>query len=108
VPPAGASHGRSRLGGGRRLPRDIAEVRLDNAPPRRDSTAAHGRSQPLSTETDSHSIEPDIFDGDLTPSDLVYMLENLNFGHANRVLCTIRIDRQVRDYLVRAIAPGRR
>ena len=67
------------------------------------------RLRPLPAEADeTHSIEPDIFDGDLTPSDLAYMLEHLQFRNGARALSTIRIDRQVRDYLVRAIAPGRR
>jgi hypothetical protein len=58
----------------------------------------------MPTEADeTHSIEPDILDGDLTPADLAYMLENLNFGHGNRVLCTIRVDREVARYLARVL-----
>jgi hypothetical protein len=52
---------------------------------------------------ETHSIESDIADGDMTPADLAYMLENLNFRHGNRVLCTIRIDREVARYLARVL-----
>jgi hypothetical protein len=50
-----------------------------------------------------HSREPDILDGDLTPSDLVYMLEHLNLRHGNRVLCTVRLDRDVAVFLARML-----
>jgi hypothetical protein len=61
----------------------------------------------LAAETDeTHSIEPDIADGDLTPRDLTFVLQNLRFGRS--ALATLRIDREVRDFLIRSIAPGRR
>jgi hypothetical protein len=44
----------------------------------------------------------------MTASDLVWALENLHFSNRKNALGTLRIDRQVRDFLVRAIAPGRR
>jgi hypothetical protein len=63
----------------------------------------------LPTETDeTHSIESDVLDGDMTPSDLAYMLQHLHFRNGQNALSTIRIDRQVRDFLVRAIALGGR
>jgi hypothetical protein len=59
---------------------------------------------------DHHSIEPDVLDQDMTPRDLVWVLQNLPFSNRpNAALCTLRIDRGVRNYLIlRAIAPKRR
>jgi hypothetical protein len=63
----------------------------------------------LPTETDeTHSIESDVLDQDMTASDLVWALENLRFSRDRNALSTLRIDRQVRDFLVRSIAPARR
>jgi hypothetical protein len=79
-------------------------VALDIAAPRRDPTAAHGRPRPLPAEADeTHSIESDVLDGNMTPADLAYMLENLNFRHGNRMLCTVRLDREVARYLARVL-----
>jgi hypothetical protein len=47
---------------------------------------------------DFSTIEPEILDEDMRPSDLVFALEHLHFGH--NALGTLRIDREVRDYLV--------
>jgi hypothetical protein len=63
---------------------------------------------PAPDDADSHSIEPDVLDQDMTRNDLVWALENLRFSHHPDALSTLRIDRGVRDYIVRAIAPGRR
>jgi hypothetical protein len=63
---------------------------------------------PAPDEVDHHSIEPDVADQDMTPRDLVWVLQNLPFSNrSNAALCTLRLDRGVRDYLVRAIARGR-
>jgi hypothetical protein len=40
--------------------------------------------------------------------DLVWVLENQRFTRHPDALSTLRIDRGVRDFLVRAIAPARR
>jgi hypothetical protein len=50
---------------------------------------------------DFSTIEPKILDEDMRPSDLVFALEHLHFGR--NALGTLRIDRQVRDYLVAAL-----
>ena len=63
---------------------------------------------PAPDNADSHSIEPDVLDQDMTPSDLVWALQNLRFGNRQDALSTLRIDRGVRNYLIRAIAPKRR
>ena len=64
---------------------------------------------PTPDNADSHSIEPDVLDQDTTPRDLVWVLQNLPFSNRpNAALCTLRIDREVRNFIVRAIAPGRR
>jgi hypothetical protein len=52
---------------------------------------------------DHHAIEPDVLDEDMTPSDLVWALENLHFSNRQNALSTLRIDRQVRDYLIAAL-----
>jgi hypothetical protein len=57
---------------------------------------------------DHHSIQPDVLDQDMTASDLVWALQNLRFGNRQDALSTLRIDRGVRNYLIRAIAPKRR
>ena len=57
---------------------------------------------------DHHSIESDVLDQDVTASDLVWALENLRFSRDRNALSTLRIDRGVRDFLVRSIALGRR
>jgi hypothetical protein len=49
----------------------------------------------------------EFLDEDMTRRDLVYVLEHLRFpGRA--ALGTLKVDRQVRDFLVRSIALGRR
>jgi hypothetical protein len=58
----------------------------------------------LAEADETHSIESDVADQDMTARDLVWVLENLRFRHPN-ALSTLRIDRGVRDFLVRAIAP---
>jgi hypothetical protein len=63
---------------------------------------------PAPDNADSHSIEPDILDADLTVKDLVWALQNLHFSNNKNALTTVRIDREVRNFIVRAIAPGRR
>ena len=64
---------------------------------------------PAPDDADHHSIESDVADQDMTPRDLVWVLQNLPFSNrSNAALCTLRIDRGVRDYIVRAIAPARR
>jgi hypothetical protein len=64
---------------------------------------------PAPDDADHHSIEPDVLDQDMTPRDLVWVLQNLPFSNRpNAALCTLRIDRGVRNYLIRAIAPKRR
>jgi hypothetical protein len=44
----------------------------------------------------------------MTPGDLVWALENLRFTRDRNALSTLRVDRGVRDFLVRSIALGRR
>jgi hypothetical protein len=62
---------------------------------------------PTSTNPhDSHSIEVDVMDEGMTRNDLIFVLENLHFGQND--LGRLRLDRGVRDFLVRAIAPSRR
>jgi hypothetical protein len=64
---------------------------------------------PAPDAVDHHSIEPDVLDQDMTPRDLVWVLQNLPFSNRpNAALCTLRLDRGVRDFIVQAIAPGRR
>ena len=53
---------------------------------------------PASDVHDHHSIEPDVLDQDMTASDIVFVLENLHFGR--NTLAALRLDRQVRDFLV--------
>jgi hypothetical protein len=55
---------------------------------------------------ESHSIEPDILDESMTRADLMFALEHLHFGRDD--LGRLQIDRGVRDFLVRSIAPSRR
>jgi hypothetical protein len=50
---------------------------------------------------DFSTIEPEVLDEDMTPGDLVFALEHLHFGR--NALGSLRIDRQVRDYLVAAL-----
>jgi hypothetical protein len=45
---------------------------------------------------------PDVLDQNMTRADLVEVLEGLNFGDADQFR-TIKIDGQVRDYLVAAL-----
>jgi hypothetical protein len=69
--------------------------------------AAHMGGPPLPTPPRDFSIrEPDILDESMTRGDLVFMLENLHFGRDD--LGRLQIDRGVRDFLVRSIAPSRR
>jgi hypothetical protein len=55
--------------------------------------------------------EPEALDGEMRPSDIVEILRGLHFGRrcrhrdAQRLLS---IDAEVRDFLIRFIAPGRR
>jgi hypothetical protein len=67
-----------------------------------------GSSLPAPDDADHHSIESDIADQDMTARDLVWVLENLRFSRDPNALSTLRLDRGVRDYIVRAIAPARR
>jgi hypothetical protein len=62
---------------------------------------------PAPDDADHHSIESDVADQDMTARDLVWVLENLRFTRHPNALSTLRIDRGVRDYLIRAIAPAR-
>jgi hypothetical protein len=52
---------------------------------------------------DVNRLEPDVLDGSMTPSDLVFALEHLHFGRNRNALGALRIDRQVRDFLVAAL-----
>ena len=45
--------------------------------------------------------EPDVLDESMTRADLMFMLENLHFGQGE--LGTLKIDREVRDYLLDAL-----
>ena len=63
---------------------------------------------PAPDDADHHSIESDIADQDMTARDLVWVLQNLRFSRDPNALSTLRLDRGVRDYIVRAIAPARR
>jgi len=49
----------------------------------------------------SHGIEPEILDRDMNRADLIFVLENLVFGRSAHA--TLRLDRQVRDYLLDAL-----
>ena len=49
-----------------------------------------------------HKLEPDVMDCDMAPADLVFVLENLEFLRPNAT-AVVRIDRDVRDYLLRAL-----
>ena len=60
----------------------------------------------LAQPQDSHSIECDVMDEGMTRSDLIFVLENLHFSRND--LARLQIDREVRDFLVRSIAPSRR
>jgi hypothetical protein len=58
---------------------------------------------PAPTHDYFNTLESDILNADMTPSDLVFALEHLHFGRNRNALGTLRIDRQVRDYLVAAL-----
>jgi hypothetical protein len=49
----------------------------------------------------------EFLDENMTRRDLVYVLEHLRFP-GREALGTLKVDRQVRDFLVRSIALGRR
>jgi hypothetical protein len=60
---------------------------------------------------DPSKTEPEELDGEMRPSDIVEILRNLHFGRDCRYRDAqrlISLDAEVRDFLVRAIAPGRR
>jgi hypothetical protein len=60
---------------------------------------------------DPNKIEPEELDGEMRPADIVEILRNLHFGRGCRhrdAQRLISLDAEVRDFLVRAIAPGRR
>jgi hypothetical protein len=60
---------------------------------------------------DPSKTEPEELDGEMRPSDIVEILRNLHFGRGCRhrdAQRLISLDAEVRDFLVRAIAPGRR
>jgi hypothetical protein len=60
---------------------------------------------------DPSKTEPEELDGEMRPSDIVEILRNLHFGRGCRYRDAqrlISLDAEVRDFLVRAIAPGRR
>jgi hypothetical protein len=73
------------------------------APQRDPPPPMGGSSLPAPDAHDHHSIESDVLDQDMTPSDLVWALENLRFTRDRNALSTLRIDRQVRDYLIAAL-----
>ena len=50
----------------------------------------------------SHVLEPDVLDGDMRRSDVLFALEHLEFLHPSST-AIVRIDRDVRDYLLRAL-----
>jgi hypothetical protein len=60
---------------------------------------------------DPNKIEPEELDGEMRPADIVEILQGLHFGRGCRhrdAQRLISLDAEVRDFLVRAIAPGRR
>jgi hypothetical protein len=58
----------------------------------------------LPAESDeTHSIEPDVLEQDMTARDLVWVLQNLRFRNGQNALSALRIDRGVRDYLIAAL-----
>jgi hypothetical protein len=60
---------------------------------------------------DPSKTEPEELDGEMRPSDIVEILRNLHFGRGCRhrdAQRLISLDAEVRDFIVRAIAPGRR
>jgi hypothetical protein len=59
---------------------------------------------PAPDDADHHSIESDVADQDMTARDLVWVLENLRFSRHPDALSTLRLDRGVRDYLVRRLS----
>jgi hypothetical protein len=53
------------------------------------------------------SIE--FLDENMTCKDLIYVLEHLRFqGRGREALGVLKVDRGVRDFLIRSIAPSRR
>jgi hypothetical protein len=60
-------------------------------------------------ETTNHGhgyrIEPEVLDGDMRPSDLVFALEHLRFSRQD--LSVLKIDREVARYLVSALRRDR-
>jgi hypothetical protein len=93
-----------------RAARQVERVYLDTAARRRDfhQVLQFGRLPlpALAQPQDSHSIECDVMDEGMTRSDLIFVLENLHFSRND--LARLQIDREVRDFLVRSIAPSRR
>jgi hypothetical protein len=61
----------------------------------------------LATPTPDFDGSVEFLDENMTRRDLVYVLEHLRFP-GREALGTLRLDRQVRDFLVRSIALGRR
>jgi hypothetical protein len=59
------------------------------------------------TATDSHQFDPtpELL-GDMTRSDLVYVLQSLEFRKKDSS-CLVRIDEPARDFLVDRLAPSR-
>jgi hypothetical protein len=44
--------------------------------------------------------EPPVLDASMKPADLAFVLQNLRFRNGTQ---TVKLDREVRDYLVRAV-----
>jgi hypothetical protein len=60
---------------------------------------------------DPSKTEPEELDGEMRPGDIVEILRGLHFGRGCRqrdAQRLIAIDAEIRDFLVRTIAPGRR
>jgi hypothetical protein len=62
--------------------------------------------QELKHDEKDRSTEPEVLDGDCTAADLAFALAHLHFTRNG--LCTLRLDRDVRDYLLTTLRPHAR
>jgi hypothetical protein len=53
------------------------------------------------TDHNFYKLEPEILDADMSRGDLVFALEHLRFSRQD--LSVLKIDRGVRDFLIRAL-----
>ena len=82
-----------------------SSARTSSPPPQTASqaaTPASGRGAPIDPGRD-HKLEPDVMDEEMAPADLVFVLAHLEFRRPNAT-AVVKIDKGVRDYLVRTLA----